>query len=901
MSPDKEQQVRFISQRLSLREPQRRSLEILADLDASLAFHKDQDVAAALEAVKKAYPSVHDFERDFPSLCFALATGVGKTRLMGAFIAYMHRTGRSHHFFILAPNLTIYNKLIKDFTPGHEKYVLPGIDVFSTHPPIIVTGENYQDGAGVRREGVLPTVVRADECHINIFNISKIDSEARGGREPRIKRLSEYIGQSYFEYLAALPDLVLIMDEAHRYRANAGMKAINELKPILGLELTATPHTERAGNVVPFKNIVFNYPLAKAIDDGFVKKPAVLTRKDLNAETYSLEEMERLKLEDGIKLHESVKVKLELYARDEEKPLVKPFALVVARDIEHAKKLEALIQAPEFFRGAYQGKVITVHSNMRGDESDDVVEKLLKVEDAANPVEVVIHVNMLKEGWDVRNLYTIIPLRKADARTLIEQTIGRGLRLPFGRPTGIDDLDRLTIVAHDNFQAIVDEARKPGSTIRMEAIELEGGQGPQKPFIVPSPPLALVQMGQTEAPSAKADQELKSAYQTSFIGDNWSQKAAGIVVAEIKVGRARNLAEWKAPEKMAELVKAVERSVLPAQPGLEGLVPEKPDVEATVRKIVENLESNIIQIPKVIVGLKPGSEGTYEDFDLDLSAFQPLQAVSHDILIQQLRDGDQTYLNNMGDGVVRETVPGNYVLRKLVELDQINYDRDKELLNKLAGQVAGHYRKLLGDNEEALHNVLLYQARYLASNVAKQLDAHFVEPEAEFEVTALSGYVIPESADYESDSGEILPLRSTITPLSAVPKKVFGGFKKCMYPCQKFDSNPERLLAIVLENDAQVQHWVRPIKRLLRIHVSDGDYRPDFVVETKDGKWVVEVKAREELKAADVLEKQSAALRWCEAATTHDGQHKPWAYLLVAAEDISEALSFDGVKRLAQR
>ena len=77
------------------------------------------------------------------------------------------------------------------------------------------------------------------------------------------------------------------------------------------------------------------------------------------------------------------------------------------------------------------------------------------------PTEIVIHVNMLKEGWDVTNLYTIVPLRAANARTLIEQSIGRGLRLPYGKRTGVTAVDRLNIVAHDRFQEIVDEAKKP--------------------------------------------------------------------------------------------------------------------------------------------------------------------------------------------------------------------------------------------------------------------------------------------------------------------------------------------------------------------------------------------------------------------------------------------------------
>ena len=72
------------------------------------------------------------------------------------------------------------------------------------------------------------------------------------------------------------------MDESHRYRASAGSRAINELKPILGLELTATPFVETARGAVPFKNVIYDYPLGKAMADGFVKEPAVVTRKNFN-------------------------------------------------------------------------------------------------------------------------------------------------------------------------------------------------------------------------------------------------------------------------------------------------------------------------------------------------------------------------------------------------------------------------------------------------------------------------------------------------------------------------------------------------------------------------------------------------------------------------------------------
>lgn len=329
--------VNAIAGRLSLRPPQRRSLGILDRITEIVPPKKGADVATALAAIQHEYPQVTDFEREFPSLCFALATGVGKTRLMGAFISYLHLAHGINNFFVLAPNLTIYNKLITDFTPNTSKYVFKGIAEFATEPPELITGDNYEAKANS-----LFDIFKC--CKVNIFNISKINSEVRGGKSPRIKRLSEYIGESYFDYLAALPDLVLLMDESHRYRASAGVRAINELRPLMGLELTATPFVETSRGSVAFKNVVLDYPLGKAMADGFVKEPAVVTRKDFNPVGMSPEEIERLKLEDGVRLHEQTKVLLETYARESDQPIVKPFVLVIARDTTHAGQLMTLIQ-----------------------------------------------------------------------------------------------------------------------------------------------------------------------------------------------------------------------------------------------------------------------------------------------------------------------------------------------------------------------------------------------------------------------------------------------------------------------------------------------------------------------------------------------------------------------------
>lgn len=243
-----------IAHRLSLRFPQRRSLEILDRTSDLIGFDKG-DLDRKLSAINNEFPGVSSFERNFPTLCFALATGVGKTRLMGAFIAYLHLARGINNFFVLAPNLTIYDKLITDFTPNTSKYVLQGIAEFGRSPPTIVTGETYADRIS-GGNSLFPVT-------INIFNISKFNAEVRNGRVPRMRSFREEIGESYFDYLARLNDLVLIMDESHRYRASSAIRVLNELDPALGLELTATPFTEKAGRAVRFENVIYEYPLAK--------------------------------------------------------------------------------------------------------------------------------------------------------------------------------------------------------------------------------------------------------------------------------------------------------------------------------------------------------------------------------------------------------------------------------------------------------------------------------------------------------------------------------------------------------------------------------------------------------------------------------------------------------------
>ena len=130
-----------------------------------------------------------------------------------------------------------------------------------------------------------------------------------------------------------------------------------------------------------------------------------------------------------------------------------------------------------------------------------MISRLLAVESVDEPTEIVIHVNMLKEGWDVTNLYTIVPLRAANARTLIEQSIGRGLRLPYGKRTGVAAVDRLNIIAHDKFQEIIDEANRGDSPIRLKQVILEAPSVDDRKVSVQVVSGAMTRLGLTEAPA----------------------------------------------------------------------------------------------------------------------------------------------------------------------------------------------------------------------------------------------------------------------------------------------------------------------------------------------------------------------------------------------------------------
>ncbi len=881
---------RTISNVLSLRPPQADSLQILADLARTLDLHPDADPVAEIAKVKKNYPTCADFERDFVSLTFALATGVGKTRLMGAFIAYLHMKKGIKNFFVLAPNLTIYNKLITDLSePTHPKYVFKGIGKFVMTPPVIITGDNYE------KASVGGLLKNDDVVHINIFNISKINKKASGTSTPKIKKLSEYIGESYFDYLSGLDDLVVIMDESHQYRAKRGMEVINELRPAIGLELTATPQIEKGAKSIKFKNVVYEYPLSAAMNDGYVKEPFVATRANFEPADFKDRplELDRIKLLDGIRLHNDTRTKLDLWARQNEQKIVKPFVLVVAKDTHHAAEIKNILEDSSFYNGYYQGKVMEIHSNQKGDEKEENVEQLLTLESPENKIEVVIHVNMLKEGWDVTNLYTIIPLRTSASKTLTEQTLGRGLRLPYGKRVGDTHVDRLTIVHHDKYDAIIDAANKEDSLIKrgnIITIDASANYVPKEVF---------------ESYSNVETEIKKEEKRIETIADESDKKTAKVNLGAKKIlhevimqsgSDTASSAHLRIGEQKAKLLAKAKEKLMSRDQNSLFVEEEIKACALIIDQTVEDHIQNTIDIPRITITPKEGEDDglSFSDFDLDVKNFT-FGPGTNEIITKSLEKSDKQ-AERLTAKMYRSNEPLTHqIIGAVINADDILYDANKALLFKLANQAIKKISEVNGGDEDATASAVSRKVRDIGDMITEQMRKHKEEPPLELIPTVVENYVPIKKQTFEKIKGEpVYPYTQSFETASEIRSKVFGGFKKSCHPEYKFDSKTEKDFATLLENDSQsgIIKWLRPAPKQFAIYWDKGSklYEPDFIVETNEAIYMVEPKMKKEMEAADVLAKKKAADLYCKYAT--EFAIKPWKYLLIPHDAIAPSKDF---------
>lgn len=867
--------IDYISGVMSLRNPQKDSLIILDDIFNNVYKEKQIDKKLALDYIHQKYPICSDFERSFPSITFALATGVGKTRLMGAFITYLYTNHDVKNYLVVAPNTTIFEKLKLDLgAQGTNKYVFNSIGCFNGSPRII-TDDNY---AYYKKD------LFNSEVNIFIYNISKFDKD-----NTKMKSFNENLGMSFYDTLAEIKDLVIIMDESHHYRAEKGMSAINELKPIIGLELTATPVVNVKSKQVPFKNVVYEYPLSKAIRDGYTRVPYAVTRSDIDLYNFGDEATDRLMLSDGLICHELIKEKLKAYCNIHNLPIVKPFMLVVCKDTEHASIIEKYIKSDDFAGGQYKNKTIIINSKMSGAETEANTKLLLSVEQNDNPIEIVIHVNMLKEGWDVNNLYTIVPLRTASSKILREQMVGRGLRLPFGKRTGEKEIDSVMLTAHDKFKEIIEEAQKGDSLFnRGNIIEIEELENQKT---------EITQL------SISIDDKNKELKESLNINDEkkkekFTDKVVSILVNNVErcisISNSDNLSKEEVTN-IKEFVKKELQDIEDYGKIFEDNVnPLSSWMDDNIDKIHKETIEKFIVIPRIKTESEPG-EYYFDEFDLNLDRFNN-KPIENELLIKNLTDFSD--IERLQSGYINFDAynPKKVILEELRKKAEINYEKDSELLFKLITQVTDKYQSLY--EEDGMKNIIMMHKKEISLEIYNQMMEHFVRNEGLIHESVIDFNRHNLKSNYTYNIKKSIFDKFDSERDGRITSILFDGIKRGVFKSAKFDSEPELIFAQILESESNlVYSWLRPSRDEFEFLTYNNGrrYEPDFVVETVDMTYLVEIKADNQLEDIDVLAKKERAISYCKIVSewAKSSKNKEWRHLFIPASKIKESTTLN--------
>lgn len=861
--------VNQIGYAMSLREPQKEALQYLDAISSSCDYKRntlDEIEAIATANCEDKHTIKVDDNFKFPSFCFDMATGIGKTRLMGAAIYYLYKTKGYKHFFILAPGNTIYDKLRKESNPAQPKYIFKGLEAEMGRPKVY-DGENYVRYPARFVQGEIE-IEKTSEIQLFIFNIGKIFN-SKTDTTFKFHKYQETLGSSFADVLAKFDDLVICMDEAHRYYAPASMKAISYLKPILGLEFTATPKSHN--------NVIYSYDLAKGAGK-YLKIPVVMGRT--NTGGYSAEDIEEMKIRDGLTLHENRKKVVYQYCLDNNLDYVKPIVLIACKDTEHAKKIRAMIDSDSFNNGRYRGKVIEIHSNMKGEETEENIRKLLSIESAQNPVEIVLHVYKLKEGWDVNNLFTIIPLNAAKSDILALQTIGRGLRLPFGVITGNEAIDTLDIVAHDHYREIVEDI-KNSDTFKYRDLD-DRGVEPTK--------VVEITNGIGDGQLSLLDDIFVSAGVKSF-NDVCDVKTQDKMYEEYM----KSFGRTKKPEKQVPPQysifdyidedgneKTVETTTHTGEGSSLGEKKTQPMKKEDFVATVTELSKKAISVPKILV--QPSSTVTLKpftvkrniaDFEVAASKIERFNAVNAEML-----ESFDAEILAVDDAV-------NTLACMLLDCDalsEISVDEDADYILNIVQQ----YLALIDGSEADKNKIVRRYAKLIIDDIVKQIHENMDRQTYYTHVVQKDLIVFRKAVrNVRADGGEV-NFRKTIANKSEIKKYVFTGYKKSYYNINAFDSDTERLVSVILEDDKDVIRWIKPPLNQLGLFWQAGQqYNPDFLVETPTTKYMIEVKAKNEVNNPDVVGKAKEGIKWCKYASIVDFDKKPWEYKLITDEVIS--------------
>ena len=827
-----------IAHRLELRAPNRKAVESVA---AMTSMHFDVDAMGA------------PFECVVDS-----ATGVGKTYVMAALIEYFAGLETpARNFLLLAPGRTIRDKSIKNFSPGHRKSLTGAME----SEPFVITADNFKSPA------MRKVMEDSSRTKLFIFTVHALTSKTGEGRATH--EYQEWLGGSLFDWLSGLDDLVILADEHHCYRGVAFSKTITDLLPELIVGLTATPAKSDE------KLVVYRYPLARAIKDQLVKTPVLVARKDDRNDDHT-------KLLDGVTL---LRYKERLaHARCDEEgvPRINPVMLVIAQDTAEADRYQELLDSESFDNGAWIGRTLLVHSNLKGDEKEEALAALEDVESPQSPVRIIISVGMLKEGWDVKNVYVIASMRASVSSVLTEQTLGRGMRLPFGEYTGVEMLDTVEVLAHERYEALLARRQVLNEKFIDHAVladirrTAEGNLVARKKIVNEE---ADVLPASTVASDGAIRDSTTAAEQTgpATAGSHSAQPApaGGIVDLEDLLGKAKDAADETEPKV---------RKHYPLPGRVEIAIPY---TEKVASKAVVSLNQIHEDAPFTALGqaltteadtelrrtlLQPDERGTIRG----IQAESRVEALALDIPLETSRDGLVKAIMRVPS--VRPEAGEVRAAQRIADLvvDSMGPDAQKHL-SAFWDRAARRLTNLVTDQLKKVSN----------QDVVFSDEVKFQKLQKERPTTK------------EHFDGHSEPHSKSVA---------YDGWQKCLYEYAWFDTSPEYKTAQALEEAPNIVVWAR-------LHVNDlpitwtqegREYNPDLVaIEEVDGQrtcWLIETKMNKEAHAEDVRAKAKAAKTWANTVNNSGKVSDKWHYILLTEDDVNDAgLDWNQMKAFGAR
>jgi type III restriction enzyme len=800
--------IAAVAARLDLRDPNREALESIAET-----------VGAHFEIDKKPPP----FEA-----VVDVATGVGKTYILAAAIEYFAAQG-TRNFAVITPGRTILEKTEGNFTPGHPKSLLGGMEV----KPVVITSENFASAA------MRSAMEDPDQVKLYIFTVQSLTKPGtKQGKKTH--DFNESLGEAFYEALRGADDLIVFADEHHTYFGEKFSEGVRDLDPRVLIGLTATPHKK-----TPKEQIIYRYPLAAAIADRIVKTPVIVGRKDDRADP-------RTKLADGIELLRFKEKAVQSYCATTGAKPVNPLMLVIAKDIEEATELEGILSDSSFAGGDYADKVLRVDSK----QPDTALAALDKLEEPSSPYRIVVSVGMLKEGWDNKSVYVIASMRASVSTILTEQTLGRGLRLPFGQYTDSEVLDTLEVLGHESYKKLLEKAG-----VINEA------------FI---------------------DRRTRAVLK---------KNAEGVLVPTLETTEAGT---------KAEVGEGDEATPLPGQPVITSVESQTAKGEEQLEQLKEQLlprsDAPRIQVP-VLNMTVPTS-----DFSLkDITDEEPFERLAKSIKADPAGELRRTTVS-----AKIETGPDGLRTTRLVTapaVDRIESpasllpleDARKELVTRV---MASGITPARASEQKSAGRLVDAFMRGLGDDAAELLSSYMDRASGRLiDLIGKEARKSPSKPKYEEvvetkEIGKPRTGRAKVSENLAGKYERGAGYRysKSVYTQDWFDSSTERDAANILEEADEVEAFLRLQTGDLGIlWARDRSYNPDFiVVETSGNHFVLEIKMDKERESADVKGKREAAKRWATYVNEDEKVAATWAYLLAYEQDVKEAAgSWAALKGLA--